>query len=66
MQGFTLKSEIGSPSLFPGIRGFKTFVHARSGLTVHLASISGPLHSMAVVVPVRTSLPDSLQVLTIV
>lgn len=34
------------------IKGFRSFRHVESGLTVNLANIAGPLYTMGVVVPV--------------
>lgn len=54
---FSLKSKIDSVSIeeefrLNNLNGFKTYKHNDTGLNVNFANISGPLYTMAVVVPV--------------
>ena len=37
---------------FSNFIGFKRFIHSDTGLNVNLANVSGPLYTLAVVVPV--------------
>lgn len=57
---FTLQSKIDFESIeegfiFNNLLGFKSFKHNDTGLNVNFANVSGPLYTMAVVVPVTFS-----------
>jgi hypothetical protein len=55
---FSLQSRINCDELdenqrFNNLIGFKRFKHNDTGLNMNFADVSGPLFTMAVVVPVR-------------